>query len=338
MDRRRLKQDNNMTQHVEESDSHTATMTGIPNCKHQLVIFFLMTIVMVGVSLSQRGSGLSSYLRSEMMIPKLMAASSAVEAAAMTNFKLADGCFHVFVGVGGLLGMHARFVLEPMWYPDAINTHSVIDGAFGPPSTRDNRDICTFAFALEPALDPSLPQKRLALQSSYQKMGWTFVPLEAENKTTFLTAANEPDLEPGAALAHWIQNEIVGRRLPEKIHGDYKATSPNGTGKIVLKLDVPGMEMLLSPRPTLRATICQAIDLAYGEWTSHRGDAITEAYNPVTGQGTLSSKFEDRAKAAIHFGTVWTTLTSTTYCKTKWLALVQEEKQLQENIPLPGTT
>jgi hypothetical protein len=342
MDRRRRRHDllKKRKQQVEADDySHAVATPGTHNWKYQLVIIILMAFVMAGVSLlSQQGGGLPSYLGSEIQ-KAMISLSSAVEAApSKKNSKLADGCFHVFVDVGGSLGIHARFILEPMWYPDAVNTHNVLDGAFGPPSRRDNRDICTFAFALEPALDNSLPQKRLDLQSSYHTMGWTFIPVEANNKTTTLgfAANNEAEIEPGAALARWIQKEIVGRRLPEKVHGNYNATSPNGTGKIVLKLDVPGMEMLLSPRPTLRVTICQAIDLAYGEWTSYRGDDVY--YNPVTGQGALSSKlFEDRAKAATHIATTWKTLTSTAYCKTKWLGLAQDEKQLKENIPLPAT-
>jgi len=65
--------------------------------------------------------------------------------------KMADGCYHVLLDVGANIGMHARFLFEPLKYPNATVAHEIFERQFGPSDSRDNRDICVFAFEPNPA-------------------------------------------------------------------------------------------------------------------------------------------------------------------------------------------
>ena len=107
------------------------------------------------------------------------------------------------------------------------------------------------------------------------------------------------------------------------------------TGKVVVKLDVQGMELIVAPSAILRGVICEATDAVFGEWNFTKGLAPI-LHNPVTGQGTLTSlPFDNMNSAAVHFDQVWKAKVPAD-CKAKWMGMVNDEKHLiQEDAPLP---
>jgi hypothetical protein len=80
----------------------------------------------------------------------------------------ADGCYHVFIDVGANIGVHARFVLEPLKYPKAKTAHSIFNREFG--TNRSNRDICVFE--IEP--NPSHANAHERNAQAYNALGWRY--------------------------------------------------------------------------------------------------------------------------------------------------------------------
>ena len=234
-----------------------------------------------------------------------------------TKKKLADGCFHVFLDAGANIGIHGRFLLEPEKYPKAANAITAFESAFGPTANRDARDFCVFAF--EP--NPAHRQRQAELQKAYAAMGWRYHPIEAglgdvEGDTlTFyhndpgksnsewgfsvVNRRNNPNLPkeevPSLHFARWIQKEIIGRKMPEKVYGQYdnQHTHNNGQeGKVALKLDIEGSEFLVAPSLLYTGVMCKAIDLVWGEFHASGHIPSREPLDPITGQGELK-KFPD---------------------------------------------
>ena len=48
------------------------------------------------------------------------------------------------------IGVHSRFLFEPSKYPDATTGRRLFNEHFGDEESRDNRDICSFAFEPNP--------------------------------------------------------------------------------------------------------------------------------------------------------------------------------------------
>ena len=48
------------------------------------------------------------------------------------------------------IGVHSRFLFEPSKYPDAKTGRRLFNEHFGDEESRDNRDICSFAFEPNP--------------------------------------------------------------------------------------------------------------------------------------------------------------------------------------------
>ncbi|CAB9524583.1 expressed unknown protein [Seminavis robusta] len=310
-------------------------------------LFLGLVVFLVGVvaaSLFSRDSSIS--------LTTGTTTSKTVSTRTKKRGKLGDGCFHIFLDVGGDLGLHARFVLEPQWYSDAVETHKVIDGAFGPPSKRDNRDICVFAFpnAMAPedqAVDEDMVElhqkrrnRRQQLQAAYAKLGWKFLSIEPDTNT--ITAATNTTKKtnkkhsdaPGVQVAKWMQTHLLNRQLPTTIHGDYHGTGD--TGNIVVKFDVPHLELLVAPGTALREATCLTMDRFYGEWKTSR-EAVAKGHNPVTGLGALASKYDTPVDAQTAFGTLWNLKQQQlSSCKSQWLGMFKEEQQLvEEDVPLP---
>lgn len=202
--------------------------------------------------------------------------------------KLGDGCFHIFLDVGANIGVHGRFLYEPDAYPDAKIAHSLFNEQFG--VQRDNRDFCVFAF--EP--NPSQHEKIRARQDAYAAMGWRYhlIPhgVSDENSVIqFYRQGDEKRSEWGfnalqtknpdkdsvkvevqvIRLADWLQEHVYNRRLPDKIYGSYQGiTDKNGqksAPKVVMKMDVEGMEFRVLPDLLYSGVYCRDLDYVFGE-------------------------------------------------------------------------
>lgn len=94
--------------------------------------------------------------------------TTAAAVATARKSKLADGCYHVLLGVGANIGVNVRFLYEPHLYPKAHKVWKLFDDEFG--SSRDNGDQCVFAFQPNPAHG----QRFENLTTAYTKMGWRY--------------------------------------------------------------------------------------------------------------------------------------------------------------------
>jgi Methyltransferase FkbM domain len=198
--------------------------------------------------------------------------------AAARKAKLADGCHHVFLDVGANIGIHARFLFESELYPDAAAL-KWFDDAYG--TSRDNRDICVFAF--EP--NPKHTQRLHDLSEAYAAMGWRYIPIMAgvsDYEGTLEFVPSRDDLGRGFTargsgqgndknkhmisvpvkrLASWLLDEIDGRLPPKKVYGSYQTSVP----KVVMKLDIETLEYIVLPDLMLSGALCTVVDAVYGE-------------------------------------------------------------------------
>jgi FkbM family methyltransferase len=167
-----------------------------------------------------------------------------------------DGCYHVFLDVGANIGVHTRFLFEPHLYHDATIAQRLYDEHFGNATTRDNRDVCAFAF--EPNPNHAATLQRTA--QAYQAQGWRYHVTSAgvsDRDDTMIFHRNdyngqnsewgfsvqqrvsdrpvEQVVVPVLHLAHWLQKHIAARRIPGagQIHGNY----PRGP-LVVMKMDI----------------------------------------------------------------------------------------------------
>lgn len=214
--------------------------------------------------------------------------------------KLADGCYHVFLDVGSNIGMHVRFLFEPDLYPDSTSSVATFEKEFG--SERDNRDYCVFSF--EP--NPKFEQRHLAIEKAYAEMGWRYTPIFAGasnrdgNLTFFHSNPNNPSengfsahgkkagiqrIVPIIRLASWIQNEVEGRDIP-------KPHFNSGPPKVVMKLDIEGLEFRVFPDLITTGALCNNVHYLLGEF-HHRNHGYMYPMNlTVDGQHALHHKME----------------------------------------------
>lgn len=206
--------------------------------------------------------------------------------AAARKSKLADGCYHVLLDVGANIGVNARFLYEPHLYPKAHKVLALFDHEFG--SSRDNRDLCVFAFEPNPA-----HRKRFEnLTNAYTKMGWRyqhfmagvsdidgtmdFYHLHDEDKNEWgfsifprtdvkENITYEVEHVPVIRLAKWMWDEIWEREIPKKVYGDYSDVVKPGP-KVLMKMDVEKMEYILVPDLFMSGALCNVVDLMYGEF------------------------------------------------------------------------
>lgn len=279
--------------------------------------------------------------------------------------KLGDYCHHVFLDAGANLGIHTRFLFEPSQYPKAKNAMAAFDQAFGPPSLRDNRDICAFGF--EP--NPGHVSRQRELQTRYAAMGWRYTPIHAgvgdQDNATLAFYHNDHDAstsEWGFSMvdrgvnghkeevsvvhfAKWIEREIFGRKLPTEIYGKYNLTQQKNNnlqypgGKVVIKLDIEGMEFIVAPSLIFSGVLCKAVDILFGEYHAPNHIPIRPPLQD-DGQGELS-KFEDKWQLARdQFMAMWKAMKTVRPedCRTRFLNLFDVEDYLHDGIPWPKLT
>lgn len=266
--------------------------------------------------------------------------------------KLADGCYHVFLDVGANLGVHARFLYEPDHYPDATLARGWFDDQFGPAGTatntssasssirRDNRDICVFAF--EP--NPQHRERLLSLQKAYAAIGWRYTPILAgvsdhDGSMTFTHSrdtlgrgfAARPQGKNGNSkgidvpvhrLASWLQREVEGRVLPERVYGKYAGEEP----KVVMKLDVETLEYIVLPDLLLSGALCNVVDRVFGE--------VHYQFFPLTFENNGPFVLNKAKEAKAYFMDQLKLMKISRHCKTTWTT-EDDESHSQDGVPFP---
>ena len=67
-------------------------------------------------------------------------------------------------------------------------------------------------------------------------------------------------------LSSWIQNEIVGRVIPTIKYSEVPSEHP----KIIMKLDIEGLEFTVFPDLLTTGVLCNHIDFLMGEFHNHK--------------------------------------------------------------------
>ena len=193
-----------------------------------------------------------------------------------------------------LTGVHGRFLLEPEKYPDATKSRPIFDRYFGSSESRNNRDICVFAFEPNPLHHETLANNSQA----YARMGWRYHVIPAgvgiedgtldfysnkeDHQDDFMFQEQPPEhftshIEvPVIHFAPWILQHIVNRKIPTP---SFSITSGNNLTnssliegpKVVMKMDIERMEFIVLPDLILHGGALCHIDFAFIEMhgTSH---------------------------------------------------------------------
>eukprot|EP00977_Amphora_coffeiformis_P028200 scaffold34878_cov183-Amphora_coffeaeformis.AAC.2 len=280
--------------------------------------------------------------------------------------KLADGCHHVFLDVGANLGVHGRFLLEPDKYPKAKMAHRIFARNFGYSHSNnssalyhnaDSRDFCIFAF--EP--NPAHHTRHRTLSQAYAALGWRYhlIPKGVSDEESVLKFYRRGDVDkeewgfsfipppspkgngidgssngavdpdsvvdiPVIRLARWIEDHIEGRLPADRVYGTYHDAS---TPKVVMKMDVEGMEYRVFPDLLYSGVLCRTLDKVFGE--VHRRDVrfpLTLANGDV---------LRNDVEGSILWNSMMRLLKANPTCKGRWLES-DDESYLHDGQPLPG--
>jgi hypothetical protein len=140
-----------------------------------------------------------------------------------------------------------------------------------------NTDFCVFTF--EP--NPVHAERHAKLAEVYGALGWRYVPIPAgvadkPGNLTFYRYEDGEQMEWGFStvdygnaketvvarvlrLSDWVRDNIEGRLLPEQ----HNSTLPP---KVVMKMDIEGLEVRTMTDMLLTGTFCNNIDYAFGEY------------------------------------------------------------------------
>ena len=263
--------------------------------------------------------------------------------------KLGDGCFHIFLDVGANIGVHGRFLYEPDQYPDAKIAHRLFDEQFG--TQRDNRDFCVFAF--EP--NPSQHEKIRAKETAYAAMGWRYhlIPNGVSDENSVIEFYRQGDESrsewgfnalkskvkdkdaikvevPVIRLASWLQDHVYNRKLPDKIYGSYQDITDKdghrGAPKVVMKMDVEGMEFRVLPDLLYSGVYCRDLDYVFGEVHKSARWYPMKLPNDVI--------LEEREQGIAYIQAFTDALDFNPACKTPFVE-EDDEAYLLDGIPLP---
>lgn len=227
--------------------------------------------------------------------------------------KLGDGCYHVFLDVGSNIGIHGRFLFEPQRYPESTSSVATFAREFGYP--RDNRLYCIFAF--EP--NPKFEKRHIDLERAYKTLGWRYsfimagasnmdgnltfyhshlVNSETENGFSALTAKTLYGTDASSRtvqiirLASWIRNEIEDRVIPAQYSNEISKP------KVVMKLDVEGLEFKVFPDLLTTGVLCNNINLMIGEFHYAPGNNNYYPFNVTEdGKNLLHNRKEGQSLA-----------------------------------------
>lgn len=266
--------------------------------------------------------------------------------------KLGDGCYHVFLDVGSNIGVHARFIYEPHQYPEVNKgTKEIFAQHFGKPETRNPRNVCVFAF--EP--NPNHKKRHLDLREAYGNLGLRYHPLfvgvsDLDGTLNFYHQDDTHKSEWGFSarkvgrknaeekvkvirLSAWLKKHIYEREIPDKplpLKNHENITGHEMPPKVVMKLDVEGMEIIMLPDLLFSGSLCQTVDYVFGEF--HRFGIPVEP-NEVTGHGGINVDFEEYMNVMLaSFHSL-----RNDDCKCKKIDVHDDESYLLDGIPLPSS-
>ena len=175
-----------------------------------------------------------------------------------------DGCRSgIFLDVGSNIGMHARFLFEPQYYPHSTFTQ-IFDEHFG--SAGNRSDVCAVAFEPNPRQQPRF--ERLA--AAYATHGWRVIhsphgvsdapgvmafyhndgPDNAHEEWQFSSqplanATSRVDVRT-LDLARFLR--LLAQRVPSR------------PGALVIKMDIEASEYAVLPRLVSSGTLCNHVD------------------------------------------------------------------------------
>ena len=275
-------------------------------------------------------------------------------ANAKNKTKLADGCHHVFIDVGANLGVHSRFLFEPDQYRNATTALQIFERHFG--SKRDYRDLCAFSFEPNPAHWPRHQQ----LAAAYQAVGMRYHPIHAgvsdidgtmsfyherSNKNEewgFSVRDNggQEEVVPVIRLASWLRDNVLDRQPPDVIYGIDTANTINKP-KVVMKMDIEGMELIVLPDLITSGVLCQTVDYLFMElhWWSlvlpppptspvSSGAAGLQGGLYLTEGGVASRDYAKHLIQAFH-------APRSGECRTEKIELLDDESYLHDGVPFP---
>ena len=185
-----------------------------------------------------------------------------------------DGCQRVYLDVGSNVGIQIRKLFEPELYPEA-KVLPIFDSRFGPPEERKrDRGLCAVGF--EP--NPRNEERLLELQAAYRKQGWkvkifTQTAVSVTDGTADFYADRAPPEfnEPGASLLPWrqsvdkvtVQTVDLARYINQ--HVGRRRVDPEQPNKVVMKLDIEGLEHELFPALIVTGAVCNHVDSIFHE-------------------------------------------------------------------------
>ena len=232
-------------------------------------------------------------------------------------------CEHVYLDVGTNIGVQIRKLYEPHKYPKANATHNVYARFFGPAAfgaTRGADSRCRVcAIGVEP--NPHHRSRLLDLQTRYRAAGVgvlifaaaasdadgvtrlavgnadrkdAFEDLGAsavESWTTIRRAPTKKDPKPRDLLATVPVRKFDLSRIVHAVHRRLSARAPL-TGKILMKLDVEGLEFAVIPAMIRSQAMCpinaMRIEWHTRLWHPHKATVAARALNLTIPQETGS--------------------------------------------------
>ena len=248
----------------------------------------------------------------------------------------AAGCLHVFIDAGANIGMHTRFLFEPMRYPRSVFRRT-FDATFG---QQDRRRVCSFGF--EP--NPAHADRHHRLQAYYAEHGfqYVYVPAAVGDRADNLTFYLNPTVAGGSSHSDWSFG-MKSRELNASKQRSHvvpvidfaaflKALQAQGRppdGRVVVKMDIEGAEFTVMMQLLLHGVLCNLVDFISVEW-HHRFLPLPAAVNRSLRINGSEGKLESwMLQEAVH---------DSVGCRLKDLSTVDDESYINDGAPLQWTT
>ena len=273
-----------------------------------------------------------------------------------TQTRLGDGCYHVFLDVGANVGVHGRFLLEPLKYPKTKKSGDLFKKEY---ALQDNRNVCVFEFEANSRHWPRLDE----ISETYAKMGWRYHVIHAavsdqDGSATFFhqggrkeathnewgfSGAKDKEIDggfevtvPTIRLAEWINFHIHERFVPEVI-GTLDKPKP----VVGMKMDIEGYEMVVLPDLIHSRAIC-GFDFAFGEF--HPRFAPIRQFRKNFFNGTNDSSnttvkdhrvsLETKEEIKQYQDALIQVMHASRNCDVRWMD-IDDESYLKDGQPLP---
>jgi len=148
---------------------------------------------------------------------------------------------------------------------------------------------------------------------------WGF---DSVRKKNMRGQAGIPVEVPIIRFSSWIKKEIEGRKLP-----DYTPPDVGAGPRVVMKLDVEGMEMSVLPDLLFSGVFCNSFDYVFGESHYQWGFYPMTLRNNVTLLNGRESK--------LYLDSFHTAIRINPHCKTRFHEH-DDESYLHDGMPLPA--